>query len=98
MSCHCHLYIRLISNPIILHYNPYSTFFNENIFCNSWSFNFVFFDIKCKAINNDDNNNDLTSNREEEKPQLVENKQSEEQLPIGAEAMAISPQHSRNMG
>ena len=36
-----------------------------------------------KAINNDDNNNDLTSNREEEKPQLVENKQPEEQLPIG---------------
>ena len=44
-----HLYIRLISNPIILHYNPYSTFFNENI-CNSWSFNFVFFDIKCKFL------------------------------------------------
>ena len=36
-----------------------------------------------KAINNDDNNNDLTSNREEEKPQLVKNKQSEERLPIG---------------
>ena len=35
-----------------------------------------------KAINNDDNN-DLTSNREEEKQPLVENKQSEEQLPIG---------------
>ena len=36
-----------------------------------------------KAINNDDNNNDLTLNREEEKPQLVKNKQSEERLPIG---------------
>lgn len=34
------------------------------------------------ALNNDDNN-DLTSNWEEEKPQLVENKQSEEELPIG---------------
>jgi hypothetical protein len=34
------------------------------------------------TINNDDNN-DLTSNREEEKQPLVENKESEEQLPIG---------------
>ena len=36
-----------------------------------------------KVISNDDNNNDLTSNREEEKSQLVKNKQSEERLPIG---------------
>jgi hypothetical protein len=34
-----------------------------------------------KAINNDGNNNDLTSNREEEKPQLVENRQSNTNCP-----------------
>lgn len=37
-----------------------------------------------ETIDNDDNNNDPQSNREEEKVSLlVENKQSEEQLPIG---------------